>query len=264
IIDVLREPILHLLRNALDHGIEQKGKIMLEAYRERQQIKIIVADTGRGIDPDEIRKIAVEKGLVDEDAARKLTTEEVYKFLLRSDFSTKREVSAVSGRGVGLDIVNSCVKELGGRLEIKSQKGKGSEFIMELPISLAVLRTFILRLDGQRFALPLSYVRETFYIDDRNIQTVHGHELIKLRNSILPLVRVNEKLGGFSKPGRKSVVVVEYEGKRRGFIVDEILGEEEMVVKKIDKLLPATLYSGCAIYGDGKPILILDPRGLND
>ncbi|MEO0129710.1 MAG: ATP-binding protein [candidate division WOR-3 bacterium] len=262
IIDVLKEPIMHLLRNAIDHGIEKKGRIILNATREKEFIRISVSDDGRGIDSEQIRRLIVEKNLVDYDTAQKLGAEELLKFLLRPDFSTKKDVSKVSGRGIGLDIVNSFVKELGGRLEIKSEKGKGSTFIIELPISLAVIRAFILAMDGQRYALPLNFVQETFYIDDSSIQTVFKHELFKLRNSILPLVRISEMLNCVTKSGKKSVIVVDYEGKKRGFIVDEILSEDEIVVKKADKFLPSSLYSGCSIYGDGKPILILDPRGF--
>lgn len=262
IIDILKEPIMHLLRNALDHGIEKKGKITLNATREKEIIRISVSDDGKGIDSEQIRRLIVERNIVDYKTAQTLGVDELYKFLLRPDFSTKRDVSKVSGRGIGLDIVNSFVKELGGRLEIKSEKGKGSTFIIELPISLAVIRALILSMDSQRYALPLNLVQETFYIDDNNIQTVCNHELIKLRNSILPLIRISEKLNCTTKLGKKSVVVVDYEGKKRGFIVDEILSEDEIVVKKTDRFLPSSLYSGCSIYGDGKPILILDPRGF--
>jgi len=262
IIDILKEPVMHLLRNALDHGIEKKGKITLSATREKEFIRISVSDDGKGIDSEEIRRLIVEKNLVDYNTAQSLGAGELYKFLLKPDFSTKKDVSKVSGRGIGLDIVNKFVKDLGGRLEIKSEKGRGSTFIIELPISLAVIRSFILGMDSQRYALPLNYVQETFYIDDKDIQTVYKHELIKLRNNILPLVRIPEKLNCVTKPGKKSVLVVDYEGKKRGFIVDEILNEDEIVVKKTDRFLPSSLFSGCSIYGDGKPILILDPRGF--
>ncbi len=262
IIDVLKEPVMHLLRNALDHGIEKDGKISLSAMRERELIRISVADNGRGIDSDEIRKIAVERKLVDENTAQKMSNEDLYKFLLRPDFSTKKDVTTVSGRGVGLDIVRSLVVELGGRLEIRSEKGKGSTFTIELPISLAVIRALIFSMNGQRFAIPLSYVQESFYIDEKDIQKVYKHEIIKLRDSILSLIRVGEKLNCPAKSGKKSVIVINYEGTNRGFLTDEIIDEEEIVVKKTDKLLPASLYSGCSIYADGRPILILEPRGF--
>ncbi|MEO0094949.1 MAG: ATP-binding protein [candidate division WOR-3 bacterium] len=262
IIDVLKEPVMHLLRNAIDHGIEKKGKITLSAVREKELIRISVSDNGKGIDPEQIRKLAIEKKLVDQETAHLLNKNDLYKFLLRPDFSTKKDVSTISGRGIGLDIVNSFVKELGGRLEIQSERGIGSTFIIELPISLAVIRAFILRVEKHRYALPLNYVQETFYIDDNIIQSVYKHELIKLRNSILPLVRLAEKLNCTTKSGKKSVVVIDYEGKKRGFIVDEIIAEDEIVVRKTDRLLPSSLYSGCSVYSDGKPILILDPRGF--
>ncbi len=262
IIDVLKEPIMHLLRNALDHGIEKNGKISLIATKEREYICITVQDNGCGIDPEKIRKLAIEKKLVDENIASKLTNDELYRFLLRPDFSTKKAVTTVSGRGIGLDIVHSFVKELGGRLEIKSEIGKGSAFTIELPISLAVMRAIVFKLDGQRFALPLSCVQESFYIEQSSIQKIYHHELIKLRDSILPLVRLGEKLGCISNSSKKSVIVVDYESIRRGFIADEIIDEQEIVVKKIDRLLPASLYAGCSIYDDGMPILILDPRGF--
>jgi len=227
----------------------------LSATREKEYIRINVSDDGKGIDSEEIRRLIVERNLVDYNTAQTLELGELYRFLLRPDFSTKKDVSKVSGRGIGLDIVNKFVKDLGGRLEIKSEKGRGSTFIIELPISLAVIRSFILGMDSQRYALPLNYVQETFYIDDKDIQ-------IKLRNNILPLIRLPEKLNCVTKSGKKSVIVVDYEGKKRGFIVDEILNEDEIVVKKTDRFLPSSLYSGCSIYGDGKPILILDPRGF--
>jgi len=262
IIDILKEPIMHLLRNALDHGIEKKGKITLSAVREREFVRITVADDGKGIDPEQIRKRAIEKGLLDPQTARNLTKDELYKMLLKPDFSTRKETTEISGRGMGLDIVNSTVTELGGRLEIYSEVKKGASFTIELPLSLAVQRTMVFALNGQRFALPLNYVTESFYIEEKEIKTVYGRELIPLRDTILPLVRVGEKLNCPSKSGRKSIIVVSHHGKVRGYVTDEIVSEEEIVVKRIDPLLPDELYSGCGIYGDGKPILILDPRGI--
>ncbi|MGQ9701433.1 MAG: chemotaxis protein CheA [bacterium] len=262
IIEVIKEPIMHLLRNALDHGIEKRGKITLKATKEHEFIRISVIDNGRGIDTEEIRKLVVEMKLVDHTTAEKLSKNDLYKFLLRPDFSTKKEATKISGRGVGLDIVHSSVNELGGRLEIESEKGKGSVFTIELPISLAIIRAIIFGIDGQRFALPLNCVEETFYIDEKNVQKVFRHDLIKLRDNILPLIKIGERLNFPYKSGKKSVIVVDYEGKKRGFVTDEIFDEQEIVVKKIDQLLPGALYSGCSIFADGKPILILDPGGF--
>ncbi|MEO0141801.1 MAG: chemotaxis protein CheA [candidate division WOR-3 bacterium] len=262
IIDVLKEPIMHLLRNALDHGIEKKGRITLAAQKEKEFVRISVSDDGRGIDPEEIREKAIEKKIVEPMVAQRLTKDELYRLLLRPDFSTKKETTEISGRGIGLDIVYSTVTELGGRVEIASEKGKGSIFTIELPLSLAVQRAMVFALDGQRFAIPLNYITESFYIEESEIKTVYGRELIALRDDILPLVRPGNRLNCVSRPGRKSVIVVRYRNTQRGFVVDEIIAEDELVVKKIDPLLPGSLYAGCAIYADGKPILILEPRGF--
>jgi two-component system chemotaxis sensor kinase CheA len=262
IIDVIKEPIMHLLRNALDHGIVKKGKITLGAVREKELIMIAIGDNGKGIDIEEVRRLAAERRIVDPAIARSMSREDLLKILLNPNFSTKQDVSELSGRGIGLDIVNSTVTDLGGRLEISSEKGKGSTFTIELPISLAIIRAMIFALDGQRFALPLNFIQESFYIEENAVRTVFHRELIPLRDEILPLLRIGDMLNCRGKPGRKCVVVVRYHGIQRGFVTDEILSEEEVVVKKIDPLLPGAIYSGCSIFADGQPILILDPRGF--
>jgi two-component system chemotaxis sensor kinase CheA len=262
IIDVLKEPLMHLLRNALDHGIEHKGKITLGAYREKDRIRISVADNGKGIDNEEVRRLAVERKILSAEQAKIMPKNDVYKILIMPNFSTKKEVTAMSGRGIGLDIVNVAVTKLGGRLEITSVKGAGSTFTVELPLSLAIVRAMVFTLNDQRFALPLNYVKETFYIEPDSVKTIFHRELFPLRDEILPLVRVGEKLDGGSTAGRKSVIVVQYQNIKRGFIIDEIIDEEEVVVKKLDPLLPSTIYSGSSVYADGQPILIIDPRGF--
>ena len=262
IIDILKELLLHLIRNALDHGIRDRGKVTLNAVREREKIRISVIDNGPGIDPELIRQTAVEQGIFSSTEAKVLNRHDLFRLLTRPNFSTRREVSSISGRGIGLDIVDSMVTKLGGKLEISSEPDHGSAFTIELPLSLAVVRTMVFRLNGQRFAIPLSYVQETFYAEETAFKTVYHRELFPLREEILPLVRVGAKLNCPGKAGRKSVIVVQYQDIRRGFITDEIIDEEEIVAKKLDPLLPATLYSGCSIYSDGSPILILDPRGF--
>lgn len=262
IIDILKEPIMHLVRNALDHGIAAKGTITLRALRERERIRITVADDGRGIDCEAVKRLAVERGLLNAAEVATLSREGVYRILMNPSFSTRSEVSRTSGRGIGLDIVNATITRLGGRLEIDSEKGHGSAFTMDLPLSLAIQRTIVFALDGQRFALPLNFVQETFYLTENSLRTVYHRELYPLRDEILPLVRLADRLGCTSKSPRKSVIVVEEHECRRGFVVDDIVAEDEIVVKKVDPLLPETMYSGCSIYADGRPILILDPRGF--
>lgn len=268
IIDVLKEPLMHLIRNALDHGIEastskEKGnKVVLKATREKERIVISVSDNGKGIDLEKVRSKAVKSGLISETEAQHQSDEELYQLLTHPSFSTKDQVTAMSGRGIGLDIVNSTVQKLGGKLVISSKIGEGSTFTLELPLSLAIIRTMVFKLNGQRFALPLNYIQETFYAHEDMFQSVCHHELFPLRDEILPLVRLSEQLGYTGKKGRKSVIVVQTMGKRRGFVTDEIIDEEEIVVKKLDPLFTASVYSGCSIYADGLPILILDPRGF--
>jgi two-component system chemotaxis sensor kinase CheA len=268
IIDVLKEPLMHLIRNALDHGIEASSsdrvtnKVVLTATREKEKIVISVADNGKGIDLEKVRKKAIKTGLISEIEAQHSSDEELYQLLTHPAFSTKEKVTTISGRGIGLDIVNSTVNKLGGKLTISSRLGEGSSFTLELPLSLAIIRSMIFNLDGQRFALPLNYIQETFYAHEDMFQTVYHHELFPLRDEILPLVRLSDRLGCTGKKGRKSVIVVQTHGKRRGFVTDEIIDEEEIVVKKLDPLFTVPVYSGCSIYADGLPILILDPRGF--
>ena len=268
IIDVLKEPLMHLIRNALDHGIgtssseQKKNKVVLKATREKERIVISVSDNGKGIDLEKVRKKAIKSGLLTETEAQHQSDEELYQLLTHPAFSTKDQVTAISGRGIGLDIVNSTVVKLGGKLMISSQLGEGSSFTLELPLSLAIIRTMVFKLNGQRFALPLNYIQETFYAHEDMFQSVYHHELFPLRDEILPLVRLSDQLGCTGKKGRKSVIVVQTLGKRRGFVTDEIIDEEEIVVKKLDPLFTVPVYSGCSIYADGSPILILDPRGF--
>jgi two-component system chemotaxis sensor kinase CheA len=269
IIDVLKEPLMHLLRNALDHGIrpdllaeERDWKIKLEAVREKEWISISVSDNGVGIDIERIREKAINDGLIAKQEVKRYSEDDFYRLLIRPDFSTRDEVSLMSGRGIGLNIVNSAVVKLGGRFSISSLKNEGTSFKLELPLSLAVVRAMIFSLNGQRFALPLNFVQETFYLQE-DPRTVYHRELYPLRDRILPLVRLSKALDcSNEQKGRKSVIVVDYEGKSRGFIADKIIDEEEIVVKKLDKLLTAPFYSGCSVYADGLPILILDPRGF--
>lgn len=269
IIDVLKEPLMHLIRNAVDHGISSdkkrssgKARVILQAEREKERIMISVKDNGKGINVELIKQKALESGLITERDVSRMPNEAVFRLLTNPDFSTREEVTDISGRGVGLDIVERTVTRLGGRLLISSEEGKGSCFTLELPLSLAIVRAMTFRLDGQRFAIPLSYVRETFYADSTKFDSVYHHDIYPLRDEILPLVRLAHILACQTPDGRKSVIVVEHQGKRRGFVTDGILSEEEIVVKKLDSLINVPYYSGCSIFTDGLPILILDPRGF--
>lgn len=270
IIEELKEPLMHLIRNALDHGVTEstgtgkvRGRIEMHAVRERDRIVISVADNGKGIDTREVKKKAIKQGIVSKEEVAHYSDYDVYRLLTHPEFSTRDEVSTMSGRGIGLNIVAKTVEKLGGRLLITSRLGVGTCFTLDLPLSMAIVRAMVVRINGQRFALPLTHVKETMYIDDdTTIKRVYHRELLPLRDEILPLVRLSERLACAGSPGRKSLVVIEHGGKRRGFLADSIVDEEEIVVKRLDVLIESSLYSGCSIYADGQPILILDPRGF--
>lgn len=264
VIDTLKEPLMHLVRNALDHGIQSgtKGNVTLTAVRERERIHISVHDDGMGLDPEFIRRTAVRRKILTEADSRRMPQEDVYRLILRPDFSTRKDVTALSGRGIGLDIVHAAVVKLGGRLQISSQKGTYACFTLELPVSLATVRAMIFKLNGQRFALPLNYVQETFYVSAESLKSVYHRELFPLREELIAVVRLGDRLGCAQNEGRKSLIVVHYGGKKRGFLTDDIIDEDEIVVKSVSTLLEDPAYSGCSIYADGLPILILDPRGL--
>jgi len=269
IIDQLKVPLMHLIRNALDHGIptskkgtEYRGKIEMKAQRERDRILVSVADNGSGIDIKAVKAKAINQGILTEEEVLHLNEYDVYHLLTHPDFSTRDEVSDISGRGVGLDIVKKTAERLGGRLLISSKIGVGTCFTLDLPLSMAIVRAMIVQVDGQRFALPLACVKETLYLNRDMVRKVYHRELLPLRDEILPLVRLGECMGCTSSVDRKSLVVIEHAGKRRGFIADSIVDEEEIVVKPLDTLLESPLFSGCSIYADGYPILILDPRGF--
>jgi two-component system chemotaxis sensor kinase CheA len=269
VIETLREPLLHLVRNALDHGIDtqpkearKKGIVTLAAVREKDRIHISVRDNGRGLDPELIRRTAVRRKIVTEKESHRLTQESLLRLIVRPDFSTRETVTTLSGRGIGLDIVQSAVVRLGGRLHISSEKNDFTCFTLEVPVTLATVRAMIVRLNGQRFALPLSYIQETLYVSEESLRSVFHRELFPLREELIPVVRLSERLGCLQSEGRKSLIIVQYGGKKRGFLADSIVDEDEIVVKNTGSLFANPAYSGCSIYADGLPILILDPRGL--
>ncbi len=269
VIEALKEPLMHLVRNALDHGFSgdsadlgRRNTVKITAVRQKDWIQISVVDNGRGIDWRQIRDLAVERNLISAADARVLDKEGAYRILLRPDFSVRDIVSEISGRGIGLDIVGNAISRLGGRLHISSELGGGSQFSIEFPVSIAIIRAMVCRLDGQRFAIPVSYVQETFNLKEEAVRIVHHRELYRLRDEILPLIRLGDILKCQSNGKKKTVIVVQYLQKKRGFVIDEIIDETDIVTKKIDSLLAHDYYSGSAIYSDGLPMMIIDPRGF--
>jgi two-component system chemotaxis sensor kinase CheA len=274
ILDELGDPLLHLLRNAVDHGVEapaerrRRGKkpeaeIVLAAVRERGSVAISVRDDGRGIDRAAILQRAKQDGVVDPHAEA-LTDDQLLRVLARPGFSTAEAVTSVSGRGVGIDVAMTRIRALGGSIDIRSDEGKGTTFVMRLPVTLAIVRALIAGVGAERYALPLTYVAETVEFGVQTTTMVEGREAIVLRDRVVPLVHLRRLLGvSGDAPTRCPIIVVEMGERRSGIVVDGMLGQQEIVVKGFDAphgTLP--VFSGATIMGDGVPTLILDAGGL--
>ena len=274
ILDELGDPLLHLLRNAVDHGIESpaerrrrgkqpEGEIVLAAVRERASVAISVRDDGRGIDRQKVLERARRDGVVDPHAEA-LTDDQLLRVLARPGFSTAEAVTSVSGRGVGIDVAVTSIRMLGGSIEIRSVEGKGTTFVMRLPVTLAIVRALIAGVGAERYALPLTYVAETVEFGVQATTIVEGREAIVLRDRVVPLVHLRRLLGvSGDAPTRCPIIVLEMGERTSGVVVDGMLGQQEIVVKGFDApqgTLP--VFSGATIMGDGVPALILDAGGL--
>jgi two-component system chemotaxis sensor kinase CheA len=273
-LDEIGEPVVHLLRNAVDHGFETTaerlaagkspaGKLVLSAARERSSITVRVTDDGRGIDRDRVLKKARNLGLI--DAARsELSDDDLIRIISRPGFSTAERVTDISGRGVGVDAVHARIRSLGGSVEIRSVPGRGTTVTLRLPLTLAILRALLVRVDGDTFAVPMTHVNETVELESAALKSVKGHEVLMLRDDVLPLVRFRSLLGLAADGARMPQVIVLEVGERRaGLVVDELAGQQDIVVKQFDTVRnAAALFSGATILGDGAPALIVDVGSL--
>src|SRR5688572_4593327 len=273
-LDEIGDPVVHLLRNAIDHGFETAservaagkppaGKLVLSAARERSSITVRVTDDGRGIDRDRVLARARKLGLV--DAARtELSDDELIRLISRPGFSTAERVTDISGRGVGIDAVHNRIRSLGGSAEIRSIPGRGTTVTLRLPLTLAILRALLVRVDGDTFAVPMTHVNETVELEGAALKSVKGHEVLMLRDDVLPLVRFRSLLGLAADGARMPQVIVLEVGERRaGLVVDELAGQQDIVVKQFDAVRnAAALFSGATILGDGAPALIVDVGSL--
>ena len=275
ILDELGDPLVHLLRNAVDHGIEPpaerrkqgkkpEGEIVLAAVRERSSVTISIADDGRGIEPGRVLERAKREGLVDPHTEA-LSDDQLLRVLARPGFSTADAVTNVSGRGVGIDVAMTKMRALGGSIEIRTEAGKGTTFVLRLPVTLAIVRALIAAVGSERYALPLTYVAETVEFGAVAMTTMEGREAMVLHDRVVPLVHLRRLLGavGDAAPLRRPVIVLEMGERRAGVVVDGMLGQQEIVVKEFEApqgTLP--VFSGATIMGDGVPALILDAAGL--
>jgi two-component system, chemotaxis family, sensor kinase CheA len=277
ILDELGDPLVHLLRNAVDHGIEPpaerrkrgknpEGEIVLAAVRERSSVAISITDDGRGIDRARILEKAKREGIVAQ-GIESLSDDQLLRVLARPGFSTATEVTSVSGRGVGIDVAMTRIRALGGSVEIRTEPGKGTAFILRLPVTLAIVRALIAAVGHERYALPLTYVAETVEYGTTPLTTMEGRDAIVLRDRVVPLVDLRKLLatngGAPAPPPRRPVIVLEMGERRAGIVVDGMLSQQEIVVKGFDAprgTLP--VFSGATIMGDGVPALILDAASL--
>lgn len=278
LVEALSDPLVHLVRNSVDHGIEapdirekagkpRQGTVTLSAEQEGDHILLSIEDDGAGMNPEVLRRKAVEKGIYDQDAADRLTNTECYNLIFAAGFSTKDQISDVSGRGVGMDVVKTKIGQLNGQLSVESELGKGSRIIIKVPLTLAIMPTLMIMLGDQSFALPLVNVVEIFHLDLTKTNIVDGRECIVVREKVFPLFHIKRWLvrdnGAREVPENAHVVIVAMGTKQVGFVVDQLVGQEEVVIKPLGRALQGTPgMAGATITGDGRIALIIDVPSL--
>ncbi|WP_119395011.1 chemotaxis protein CheA [Salinibius halmophilus] len=274
LVEALSDPLVHLVRNSVDHGIEapdvresagkpRTGKVILSAEQEGDHILLAIKDDGAGMDPEKLRALAVERGLYDRESADRLSETECFNLIFAPGFSTKKEISDVSGRGVGMDVVKTKISQLNGVIDIQSKVGEGTTITVKVPLTLAIMPTLMVMLEDQAFALPLVNVNEIFNLDLSKTNVVDGREVIVVRGKTLPLYHLRRWLVKgceFEEPRDGAhVVVVSVGTSRVGFVVDQLVGQEEVVIKPLGKMLQGTEgMAGATITGDGRIALIID------
>ncbi len=273
LVEALADPLVHLVRNAVDHGIESPqeredagksrgGKVVLAAEQEGDHILLSISDDGKGMDPNVLRAIAVKRGVMDKDAAERLSDTECYNLIFAPGFSTKTEISDVSGRGVGMDVVKTKISQLNGSINIYSTKGQGSKIVIKVPLTLAIMPTLMVMLGNQAFAFPLVNVNEIFHLDLSRTNVVDGQEVVIVRDKALPLFYLKRWLvasAAHEEQREGHVVILSVGTQRIGFVVDQLVGQEEVVIKPLGTMLKGTPgMSGATITGDGRIALILD------
>lgn len=279
LVEALADPLIHLVRNSVDHGIEmpedrvaagkpRTGKVILSAAQEGDHIQLAIVDDGSGMDPDKLRSIAVKRGVMDEDAASRLTNKECFNLIFMPGFSSKEQISDISGRGVGMDVVKTAINTLNGSIDIDSEMGKGTKITIKVPLTLAILPTLMVGVAGHPFALPLASVNEIFHLDLSRTNVVDGQLTIIVREKSIPLFYLQNWLAPHAgraeqRTGHGHVVIVQLGSQRVGFVVDTLIGQEEVVIKPLDNLLQGTPgMAGATITSDGHIALILDVPDL--
>jgi two-component system chemotaxis sensor kinase CheA len=277
VIDEIGDPLMHLLRNSADHGLEsaevraergkpEVGTVFLNAYQDGNNVVIEVGDDGNGIDVEKVRQKAIEKGTITAEQAEMMTEKEIVDLLFRPSFSTAEKITDVSGRGVGLDVVKSKIEALGGAVEVKTTYGVGSTFIIHLPLTLAIIQALMVHLGDEKYAISLDSIETIEDIPVSEIKYVHAKEVIHLRGTVIPLVRLRDLLDVPGEPVDSeniTVVIVRKGDKLAGLVVDSLIGQLEIVIKSLGKYININkMISGATILGDGSVALIIDANTL--
>ena len=277
VIDEIGDPLQHLLRNAADHGLESNeerlalgkeevGQIYLDAYQDGNNVNIVVRDDGAGIDVEKVKQKAIEKGNITPEQAEIMTDKDVIDLLFKPSFSTAEKITDVSGRGVGLDVVKTKIEGLGGNIECKTVLGEGSSFIIRLPLTLAIIQALVVELGKEKYAIPLGSIQTIEDIPVSDVKHVQTKEVINLRGTVIPLIRLDQILDvetNEEEPESLTVVIVKKGDKQAGLVVDNLIGQQEIVIKSIgDYINCSKLIGGATILGDGEIALILEVNTL--
>lgn len=279
VIDEIGDPLVHLLRNSVDHGLEpvaeriaagksETGTVHLRAYHSGNHVFIEVEDDGRGINREKVLKTAINKGVVRADQADKMSDQDIYMLLFASGFSTADKISDISGRGVGLDVVKTKIESLGGSVSVESKPGQGSKFIVQLPLTLSIISAMLIRVGKEKYAIPLSSIVETMSVKQQAIRHVHGNVMVDYRNSVIPLIPLAKVFEipaaeEVSATGETEIVVIRKGDKLAALVVNEFIGQQEIVLKSLGKYLTNVFaISGATILGDGQVALIIDTNAL--
>lgn len=277
VLDAITDPLLHILRNCIDHGIEnpqeridcgkpETGIINVTVARKGENIQISIKDDGKGIDVEKVKEKAIDCGIITLEEANKISNQEAMQLIGAPGLSTAKEVTDISGRGVGMDVVISQIEAVNGTVRIISEKGNGTSIILTLPLSLSIIRGLLVVIAGERFVIPLSNIITTIKMKNEEIVTLHGSEFIKIGEEIMPLIRLDEilEIKEDKEKQKKSltVVVIENDGKNYGFLIDEFERNQEIVIKKLEKNELSDLFSNATILPDGNVALVIDPSVL--
>jgi two-component system chemotaxis sensor kinase CheA len=274
VLDEIGDPLLHLIRNAVDHGLEPaaervaagkpaEGRITVSATRERNNVAIRVSDDGRGVDRARILARGIREGLIAPDVER-LTDDLLLRVLARPGFSTAQRVSGVSGRGVGVDVAATRVRALGGTLTVTSDEGKGSTFTVRVPLTLAIVRALLTGVGTERYAVPLAYVTETVEFDRRSVTAVRDRESLVVRDQAIPTIHLRQLVSiGGEVPARRPSIILEVGDRRAALVVDQLFGQQDIVIEPFEgpRGMPSFV-GGATILADGAPALILDAAAL--